>query len=44
MTSKPLAVIMRIEDFDLKPLPKAYRNINAPGFKQALKDYLEEDY
>lgn len=44
MTSKPLAVIMRIEDFDLKPLPKEYRNINASGFKQALKDYLEEDY
>lgn len=44
MTSKLQAIIIRIEDFDLTELPKEHQDINAPGFRQALKDYLETDY
>ena len=44
MTSKPLAAIIRIQDFDLTKLPKEHRDTNVPGFRQALKDYLESDY
>lgn len=44
MTSKLQAVILRIKDFDLTNLPKEYRDANAPGFRQAVKDYLMADY
>jgi tetratricopeptide (TPR) repeat protein len=44
MTSKPQAVIIRIEDFDLTQLPEEHRNTKAPGFRQTLKYHLESDY
>ena len=44
MTSQQQAVLIKIEDFDLSNLPQEYRDLNAPGFEQALKDYLEADY
>lgn len=44
MTSKPQITIIRIEDFDLTQLPKEHRDINAPGFSQALRDYFVADY
>jgi tetratricopeptide (TPR) repeat protein len=44
MTSKPQAVIIKIEDFDLTQLPEAHRDTKAPGFRQVLKDYLKADY
>jgi tetratricopeptide (TPR) repeat protein len=44
MTSKPQAAIIRIKDFEITKLPKGHRDINAPGFRQALKDCLEAEY
>jgi len=43
MTSKNLSAVIKISEYDLTQLPLENQDVNAPGFKLALKNHIEAD-
>lgn len=43
MTSKNVSAVIKITEYDLTQLPLENQDINAPGFKLALKKHIEAD-